>query len=265
MDYSVYDAARVGFTRVVGVVRPDTSEQTLAEIRLRLASAVTVRWVAQHPSTGGVTVPGVPRPKPWGTGQAVLAAEPEVAGPFAVANADDFYGPEAFRALAGFLARAAGPCGALVGYRLGETLSASGGVNRAVLSVGPGHRLTGIAEVEDLVRQRDGSIVGVREGARIALAADTLVSLNLWGFTPAVFELLREGFAAFLARGPSPDDEYRLPDALGAAVSAGRVAVTVLPAPGDWVGLTHAADLAAASAAMARRVARGDYPSPLWS
>lgn len=260
MDYSVFDAARAGFGSVVFVIRSEMESSFREFASVRYATTLPFTTVHQRlddvPASARVPAD---RPKPWGTGQAVLAAEPAVCGPFAVVNADDFYGAEAYAAVTNFFRESAGGADArkaaadfaLVGYRMQDTLSEAGGVNRGVLRVEDDGSLASIEEVFDI---RPGSWPG-----------ETLVSMNMWGFTPAVFRILREGFSQFLTRADVASAEYLLPAAIQHAMDSGAASVRVLDPGSAWFGITYPTDAPSVSAALRGRVADGRYPSPLFA
>jgi hypothetical protein len=264
MEYSVYDAHRAGFHRVVIVIRPDMAP-AFAESGLgRSGSMMEIRLVAQRLEDLPVAaVASHPRRTPWGTGHAVLAARSAVAGNFAVLNGDDLYGPAALAAVARFLSAAdpGEPHFAVAGYRLAETASTAGPVTRAVLEVGPDGSLKSLRERTELRRVESGWFEGQGPDGPELVPGDALVSMNLWGFTPRVFDILEAGFRAFLASGPGPSDEYHVPGALEAALCRGAARVAVLtPPPSEWCGLTHRGDLPAVRARLAALVQRGVYP-----
>jgi NDP-sugar pyrophosphorylase family protein len=265
MDYGIHDAWRAGFRRVVLVVRAgirDQLDEHVSRWRSRVELAYAVQRTSDLPRSWSLP-PG--RTKPWGTAHAVLAAEDVLSGPFAVANADDWYGPSSYAALARHFARRGRREHALLGFRLEDTLSAHGGVSRAVCQVTRDGRLTGITEWLD-VREEMGRIVG-RSGSREGeLQRDALVSMNLWGFTMDVFPLLHDGFVDFL-RETAGDltAEYLIPDAVGAGIGQGTMVVRVLPARDGWFGITHPDDMQAARARMERLVAAGVYPHDLFA
>jgi len=237
MAYALHDAAQAGFGRAVVVVR----EGMAGAVRSLLAgSPLAVECVVQPAG----------RERPWGTGHAVLAAAGAVTEPFMVVNADDFYGRDAYRLVAGFLATPpAGeiPVFALAAFPLAATLSAHGAVNRGVCQVDAGGWLVAIGEVAGL-RPDDPR-----------LAPDTPVSMNCWGFTPAVFPLLEARFREFRAAA-GPEDEFMLPDEVGRMVERGAARVRVLTAPGPWLGVTHPGDREPVAAHLARLVGQGIYP-----
>ncbi|HMJ58682.1 MAG TPA: NTP transferase domain-containing protein [Gemmatimonadales bacterium] len=257
LDYAIYDAKRAGFTRAVLVIREELRAPLREHVARVIGAALPVDYVEQRLDglPRGRRVPAG-RVKPWGTGHAVLAAREAVDGPFAVCNADDYYGPGAYRLLAEHLAANAGtpPLHALVGYRLDETLSDHGGVARAVASTGPDGLVARLVEVKDLTAA----------GKQSEFTGAESVSMNLWGFTPDVLPPLEEQFRAFLdAPQRGPDAEFLLSTALGDQVTAGRARLRVLPAPDRWLGMTFAADVEAVRAALAALVRAGAYPADL--
>jgi len=256
LDYGVFDATRAGFTRVVFVIRREFEAEFQARVTAKYAGRIRVDFVHQALDdlpAGGTAPAG--RERPWGTGHAVWCARHAVTGPFAVMNADDFYGATAFSRLAAFLGQAAGPHYAMVGFRLAHTLSAHGTVSRGIC------------------REELGRLVSLREEKAIA-AADVgpggrfsgteLVSMNFWGFTPALFAGLESGLRAFLAARPGPTDEFYLPAAVSAQVAAGAATVTVLPSEEAWFGITYQEDKRPVMAAVAALVGRGVYPHALY-
>jgi hypothetical protein len=269
LDYSVFDALRSGFARVVFVIRRDIEGAFRETVGRRYESRVDVAYAFQ---TLEDVPPGFPVPpgraKPWGTAQAVIAAERHLDSPFAAANADDFYGGQSFRLLSAFLEEAVSEDDlyAVVGFRLGLTLSAHGGVARAVCEGTRDGFLAHIVEVLGLekangdVRAPDGT------GGYRRYPADTPVSLNLWGFTPSIFGKLKESFAEFLAaRGADPKAEFYLPDAVGGLVARGRARVRLLTTPDPWFGMTHRADAPEVSARLRALHAEGVYPERLFA
>ena len=257
LDYAIYDALRAGFSRAVLVIRKELAASLKKHVSEVTGGAVPVQYVEQRLDDGRV--------KPWGTGHAVLAARDALEGPFAVCNADDFYGPGAYRLLAQHLTgRTVPPEHALVGYRLDATLSEHGGVARAVASCGPEGLLARLVEVRDVRRENGGRLRGVTAaGEQRELTGAEHTSMNLWGFTPDVLAVLEEQFAAFLAAQRAPDAEFLLSTALDEQVTAGRARLRVLTAPDRWLGMTFAADVPAVRAAIGALVRAGAYPADL--
>ena len=269
-DFAVYDAWRAGIRRAVFVVRREKEREFHKVLGRKYESRLEVVYAHQELDEvprGFAVPPG--REKPWGTGHAVLSAKGRVTGPFVAINADDWYGAESFRALVPFLSMAA-PAGradwALVAFRLRNTLSSHGSVARGICTVSPDGRLLGVTEHTDL-RAEGGGILGTGPGgAGRRFRGDEPVSLNLWGFTPALFDDLESGFARFLAeRGSDPKAEFYLPAAVDAALKAGRAGVSVLPTEEEWFGVTYREDLPRVRAAVTARFEAGLYPSPLWN
>ena len=267
MDYSIHDALRAGFGSAVFIIRPEMEETFREFAGARYGRRLPFTTVHQRLEDvpAGVVVPE--RPKPWGTGQAVLAAEPEVSGPFAVINADDFYGAEAYQAMAEFLLdvnpSATPPIFGLTGYRVVDTLSESGGVNRGVLGVSRDGMLSSIEEVID-IRRIPGGLEGQVDGSSRKVDEQALASMNMWGFTPAVFPLLRDGFRRFLAASTAAKAEYLLPTAIQDAIAGGAAQVRVLDPRSSWFGITYPTDAPAVTAALGRLVSEGRYPAPLF-
>jgi hypothetical protein len=269
LDYAAYDARRAGFDRLVLVVREGAEAEMREAVGDRMARLLPVDYAVQ----GGALPPGFSPPpgrtKPWGTGHATLAAAALVDGPFAVINADDFYGAATYRVLAGFLRQpvAAGiPEYALVGFPLAATLSPDGPVSRGVCEVDAGGHLVSIREV--LKVERDGSEArGLDdEGRWQPLAGATPVSLNFWGFTPAFLPALREGFERFLEQNAaSTKAEYYLLSAVQDLIGSGRARLRVLAGGGPWNGLTYPGDRPRLVAMLEQQVARGEYPADLWA
>lgn len=258
LDYGVYDALRAGFSKVVLVIRQEGEELFRRHMTETIGTGVEVAYA--HQGLDG-------RTKPWGTGHAVLAAAPAIArSPFAVMNADDFYGAEAFRMLCEHLARSGEH--ALVGYALRETLSAHGGVSRAIAETdarGYLSRLTEVAEIER--RGSSPDLTGhTTAGQVVTLDGSELVSMNLWGFTPAVLDVLERQFARFRdTRGAELSAEFLLSEAVGAQVAARESRVRLLDTEGRarWFGMTFSADEGGVRNEVRRLVDTGLYPMNL--
>lgn len=267
MDYSIYDAYRAGFRKVVFVIRADLEEAFRRTILPRYAGKLEVATVHQRleDTPGGAPVPPG-RVKPWGTGQAVLAAAGAVTGPFVVANADDFYGAPAFAAAAEFL-RIPAPDGAsvfaLVGYRLRDTLSEHGAVNRGVCRVDGEGWLAQVEEVLEIAPAADQALMGRGPRGHVTLQGEALVSMNFWAFTPAIFPILRAGFVRFFD-GADAKQEFLLPAAVQDALERRAARVRVLDAGSRWFGMTYPADRPRVETAVSALVRSGVYPERLW-
>ena len=236
LDFAIADARAAGANRVVLIVRSDIEDDVKRHFEDRggLPGDLEVAYVRQDGY-------GPPRPKPWGTAHAVLSAAEAVHGPFAVCNADDYYGPTAYTALAQAIQGMADDEAWLCGYRLDRTLPAEGTVTRGVCQV-DGDRLTGIVEQEGLSR------------ADNQLPENTLVSMNLWAFTPRFMDSLQTGFTRFLQEnGDSPTAEYLLPTAVATEMQKGALTVRVVTTNESWIGVTNPADLQIARTALKSR------------
>ncbi len=260
MDYSIYDAHLAGFEKVVFVIRPEL-EQSVQERIERLQDQMQATYAFQ------VFDETSSRVKPWGTGHAVLAARDHVGGPFVVINADDCYGRTSYATLATHLRASPSdrPTFALVGYRLDETLSTHGGVSRGVCQCDDDGFLTSIREVVDLQREGD-RISGIHPDNTIGgFSGAETVSMNIWGFTPAVFEMLRSRFATFLsAHAGDSQAEFRITDAVNDMVATGHARIEILPAGEKFFGVTHPDDKADAQNRIHALVAQGQYPTRLF-
>ena len=268
MDYSVFDALRAGFSRVIFIIRPDIDAVFRETVGERFAARIDVEYVHQRLDDlpEGFSAPP-DRTKPWGTGQAVLAAADRLNGPFSVINADDFYGAASFAALAGFLRDQDDDADdhAMVAYRLRDTLSPIGSVARGVCRVSTAGWLEEIAETTGIEKHgEDGRCVD-ESGQMRVIAGDTPVSMNLWGFSPSILPELMSGFRAFLERtGGEGSAEYYLPVGVREAMAADKARVKVLSSTDSWFGVTHRADKERAEAAVRDMIARGVYPERLW-
>ena len=269
VDYAVYDALRAGFRRVVFIIRRDIESDFRDTVVARLASGgVEAEYVFQDltdlPAAAGA-VGTDHRAKPWGTAHAVWSARDAVAEPFAVLNADDYYGPGAYRLLAAHLRRGTGEY-AVVGYNLADTLSEHGTVARGILEQDGEQRLVRIAERTQISRDASGAVADRPPGEPpLPLPADADVSMNIMGFTPSVFGQLERALVAFLAaEGAAAKSELYLPNVVGALVAAGEATVRVLPTDDEWFGVTYAADAARVRRRLRELIAEGGYPERLW-
>ncbi len=284
LDYAVFDALRAGFGRVVFVIRRDFEELFRTQIGARYAGKLAVDYVYQ--SLGALPpgfTPPLGREKPWGTGHAVWCARDAVKENFAVINADDFYGVDSFNRLAALLkstpaaniARGYDPMSghkapspaatatqsefALVGFRLANTLSEHGAVSRGVCATTAAGRLASITETHGITP----ADVGTEPGKKFP--GELIVSMNCWGFTPAVFAGLDGQFREFLtAHGTEPKSEFYLPAAVSTMIARGETTVRVLPTESAWFGITFRDDKPRVQAALAELVGAGLYPARLW-
>ncbi len=258
-DYTLFDAARAGFARALLVVGERNARACRARYAPRWKGRLAVETVVQRlDDLPGGRRPPAGRRKPWGTAHAVWCARERLDGPFAVVNADDFYGRAAFVAARRFLARKSDEA-ALISYPVGETLSPTGGVARAVCRVGSDGRLRAIRECRDVRRRADG-IVAVDAG-ELRLPADAQISMNFWCLPPGA----PRAFEASLARLSGSDDEAAIPEAVGAAIASGALSARALPEGRGWIGVTYREDAPAATSALKALASAGDYPSPVWA
>lgn len=247
LEFLLSDAYQHGYRRAVCVVRE--SIRDALELRLSAArSALSIDFAIQPLSRAGF-----PREKPFGSGQALLSAEPFVDSPFLLANADDYYGRRFWRDLE-TATQSIGEDALLMGFQLGRTLSASGPVSRGICRIENGI-LRSITEARALVRT--GGRIRDSKGSE-TFAEDTLVSMNLFHFPPKIFGLLRREWDRFLEKKPDPQDEFQLPTAINSLLRCGELCVRVQPTESDWSGLTYESD----RAAVERMVS--DYPTNLW-
>jgi NDP-sugar pyrophosphorylase family protein len=265
IDYSIFDALRAGFGKLVFVIRKDIETAFRETVGSRFEKRMAVDYVFQslEDIPPRFTVPAG-RTKPWGTTQAVLAGANAVREPFAAINADDFYGAESFRVLAGHLTSGS-PDYAMVGFVLRNTLSEFGTVARGVCELADGNYLKGI--VEYLAIGRDGdSVRNVDASGTVThFTGNEPVSLNFWGFTPSIFDQLRESFETFLEQnGSDPKRECLIPTTVNNLVSAGTARVQVLPAEGSWFGVTYREDRPRVIESIRALIAAGAYPEKLW-
>lgn len=274
MDYSVFDAIEAGFEKVVFVIRKDMDGDFRRIIGDRIAQVTEVAYAYQEKDDlpEGFSVPEG-RVKPWGTGQALLAAKDIVDGPFVVINADDYYGKNGFRMLRELLLREAaerseGPERiSMAGFVLGNTLSENGGVTRGVCSVDGRGELTGITETKNIIRTDGGRGAAVMtDDGLVPLDPEILVSMNMWGLHPSFFPILEEGFPKFLAElgAEEKTKEYLLPTIIDGLLQEGKAEVSVLRTEDVWFGVTYQEDKEAVKEAIRRLIAEGVYKTPLF-
>lgn len=270
LDYTVFDAIRAGFDKVVFVIRRDIEEafrQKVAPIERRIETAYVFQDMDRLPAGFSLSAG---RAKPWGTGHAVLCAAEAVDRPFAVANADDFYGAESFAVLADFLHDRPADTGiqeyAMVGFTLANTLTEAGYVSRGVCTACGDGYLQSIVERTRIEKDGEGARFTEDGSTWQAIDPACLVSMNLWGFGPELFAELDRLFRGFLqARGGEPKAEFYIPTAVNDLMTEGKARVRVLPTAARWLGVTYPQDKARVKQAVADLVAQGKYPPSLWS
>ena len=262
LEYAVFDARRAGFHRIVFVIRRDLAPAFDALAHL-LPPGLDVSCVYQDGERlpDGFAAPS--RVKPWGTVHAVLSAHDASGGPYAIVNADDFYGATAYRLAFEACDEAREGTSTVIGLPLTRTLSDHGPVVRGICRVERGF-LTQLDEVYAIQRIADGA-QGTDAGGPRRLNGSELASMNFWVFPSSVFPQLKDRFVAFLSRrGGDASAELPLPEAVGELIQAGTIRVRAIEAPGPWFGLTHADDRPLAMAGLRELHARGEYPDPLW-
>ena len=256
LDYSVYDAVRAGFDKVVFIIKHAIEQDFKAVIGKRIEKMVKTEYVFQETDDlpEGFSCPA-DREKPWGTAHAVLCCKDVVKEPFAVINADDYYGKGAYLKMADFLRDPAnGYC--MVGFRLANTLTENGTVSRGVCEIENGR----LASVTERTKIKDCQYTEDDGATWTALPPDTVVSMNFWGFTPDLFGYIRKGFRRFLSEKLTvPKAEYYLPSVVSELITAGEKQVTVLIAEDKWYGVTYKEDKESVSAAINRMAKNGDY------
>jgi len=269
IDYSVYDAIRAGFEKVIFIIRRDIEDVFREKIGRVVEKHVETAYVFQAldrlPS--GFTPPA-DRVKPWGTAHALLCAAEEVTAPFAAINADDFYGAGSFEAVANHLRGACDRQGkydySMVGYVLNNTLTEHGHVARGVCTTEQGH-LVGIVE-RTCIRKFPDGVKYTEDGETwTPIDPDSTVSMNMWGFTLSFLDELQSGFEEFCRTSlDAPGAEYFIPTPVNDLIGAGKAVVTVLPTDERWYGVTYQEDKPAVKEAIAAMVADGRYPKALW-
>jgi len=265
IDYSIFDALRAGFGKLVFVIRKDIEQQFREIVGARFEKRVAVDYVFQalEDIPSRFTVPAG-RTKPWGTTQAILLAEDAIHEPFAAINADDFYGADAYRSLAGQLTSGSQDY-SMVGFVLRNTLSDFGSVARGVCQVSGDGYLEHIAELTKVERDGNGARNTDAAGEVTKLTGDEPVSMNYWGFTPQVFDQLRENFEKFLeSSGTDLKSECYIPNTVGELVRAGQARVKVLHSRDSWFGVTYREDRPRVVESIRGLIAKGTYPEKLW-
>lgn len=268
MDYSVFDAIRAGFGKVVFVIAKHFEQDFREKILSKYENYIPVEVVFQSiDSLPAGFAPPADRVKPWGTGHAVLMGKEVIREPFAVINADDFYGRDGFAALASFLSVADTPgkyC--MVGYRVGNTLSESGSVSRGVCETDAEDYLTSVTERTEIRRTEGRGIIFRDEHDEYRLLDEnTPVSMNMWGFTPDYFDISERLFKEFLQeRGGELKSEFYIPTVVNEAIQTGAASVKVLDTTASWFGVTYAEDRPGVVAKIRALTDAGEYPDNLW-
>ena len=270
MDYSIHDALEAGFNKVVFVIRKDLEKDFKEIIGRRMEKLVEVEYAYQElndiPERFQKKTEG--RKKPWGTGQAILCCKDVVDEPFLVINADDYYGKEAYREAYAYLTgrkddNAYEAC--MVGFVLKNTLSDNGGVTRGVCKVDEHRMLSEIVETSNIVKTAEGAAVQTEDGA-VPIDVESEVSMNMWGLSPAFFDVLEKGFDVFLEK-LDPENlkgEYLLPTIIGDLLKEGKMRVEVRKSHDEWFGVTYKEDKPDVVAAIQKLIKDGVYPEKLF-
>lgn len=270
IDFSVYDALRAGFKKIVFIIKEENEAdfERLIGSKVRPFAEVQYCYQSMTDIPQGKSVPEG-RTKPWGTGHATLCCSSVVDGPFAVINSDDYYGPQAFQLLYDYLCSTKDDAiahYAMVGYRLGNTLTENGFVSRGVCEENEEHFLTRITE-RTKIEGRGSVAVFKEEDVEQELSLDTVVSMNMWAFTSSALEALQCEFENFFDLKVPTDPmkaEFYLPSAVDAMIKAGKADVKVLRSPDKWYGVTYKEDKESVAAAMKNLKTNGTYPQELW-
>ncbi len=270
IDYSIHDAVEAGFDKVVFIIRKDLEKDFREVIGDRMEKRVEVAYAFQEMDDlpEGYTKPEG-RVKPWGTGQAILCCKELVREPFAVINADDYYGKEAFVKVHDYLVQGHKSEGrmefCMAGFQLGNTLSDNGGVTRGICSVDEEGHLTGVTETKNIIRTEDGAAIQLEDGTRNPVDERCPVSMNMWGLTPEIFPVLEKGFADFLKElGDPAKGEYLIPTIIDELIQEGKANVTVLESGDKWFGVTYKEDKPAVIRSFAELIAAGVYKEKLF-
>ena len=262
MDYSIHDALEAGFNKVVFIIRKDLEEEFRRVIGERIEKITEVEYVFQELDDlpEGFTKPA-DRTKPWGTGQAVLAAKKVIKTPFIVINADDYYGREGFKAVHEYLVNGGKSC--MAGFVLSNTLSDNGGVTRGICKMDENGNLTEIVETKNIVKTADGA-----EAGGVSVDVNSLVSMNMWGLTPGFLDVLENGFKEFFDKEVPSNPlkaEYLIPVFIGELLEQGKMSVKVLKTNDTWYGMTYHEDVASVKDSFRKMQENGVYKADLFS
>jgi hypothetical protein len=267
IDYSIYDAIRAGFGKIVFVIRRDIEDQVKERFVTRLKGKIEVDYVFQEITNlpdGAKVSPD--RQKPWGTSHAILVTEPKIKEPFGVINADDYYGVESFKILRDFLVNDTDPnCYSIVGYKLGNTLSDHGHVNRGVCGAGADGLLKNIVETRQIEKTKDGAVAPGPDGTTLHFTGNEIVSMNLWGFKPSCYHFLGKEFRSFIAeKGMDLKSELDIPTSVDKFVKSGQITIKILMSNEHWFGVTYREDKPFVVDSINRMIKAGIYPKSIY-
>lgn len=267
LEYSIFDAFRHGFTKVVLMIRREHQHlfEAAFEDKMKPYGKIAYAYQERDDVPEGVdrTLLASERTKPWGTGQAVYAARHEIKGPFMVINADDFYGEETFKKMSGLLDTLTDHQGALIAYELQKTMSRFGSVSRGLVTLTGDGMLMDVREIKDLFYE--GEEIRSHEREELKVHPDQLVSMNVWGFHPSIFRYLEEEFAAFLrTSGLALKKEFLLPEAVQSLVKREKLEIIVRESDETWLGMTYLDDKDYVAQGLLAKTKEGQYPERLW-
>lgn len=266
IDYSIYDAIRAGFGKIVFVIRRDIEDQVKERFVKKLKGKIEVDYVFQEITNIPIGAKVTPeRVKPWGTSHAVMVADKKIDEPFGVINADDYYGYDSYKILHDFLVNDKDPnCYCIVGYKLGNTLSDHGTVNRGVCNVDEKGLLKNIVEVLKIEKTADGAEAPTGEG-KTSYSGNEIVSMNLFGFKPSCFDILHEDFREFIDKqGMDPKSELLIPATLDRFIKKGVIKIKVLMSNERWFGVTYREDKPFVVESIREMVRKGVYPESIY-
>lgn len=267
IDYSIYDAIRAGFGKIIFVIRRDIENQIKEHFVDRLKDKIDVDYVFQEITNlpEGVAV-NPERAKPWGTSHAILVAKDKIHEPFGVINSDDYYGVKSFKKLYNFLTKDKDDnCHCIVGYKLGNTLSDNGDVNRGVCRVSDDGYLEHIVETRKISKTPTGAVAPNPEGGEFVFTGDEIVSMNLWGFKPSCFEKLEKEFSNFINKyGMELKSELDIPTSVDKYVKNGEIKIKILKTNEKWFGVTYKEDKPFVVKSLRKKVDRGVYPESIY-
>ena len=269
IDYTVFDAIRAGFNKVLFIIRHDIEEPFKATIGRRVAQHIETAYAFQEISDLPGSIPFNPeRTKPWGTVQALLSCDGMIKTPYAILNADDFYGRKSYEILSQQLdtLSADSPIGCMVGFQLDRTLSKYGSVTRGICQSDDNNRLKTIVETPGIQHEGHDVFYEDAKGKTTLLNHDALASMNMWGFSPALFDVFKQEFLAFLQKHAGElKSELVIPTTTNDLIKKGKAEIKILSTPSEWFGVTYPDDKADAMQKIKDLIKAGEYPDNLWA